>query len=493
MVMDIQPDISRQMASTPVAQGQELQFLKSALHEDNPFITTEEAVEWLRRRNEEVSVRIERQRLQALKNWHFHPETGNLCHESGRFFSIAGLSVKTNWGKTGAWSQPIINQPEIGFLGIIAKSFNGVLYFLMQAKIEPGNINHVQLSPTLQATKSNYTQIHKGKKPLYLEYFNGERGRRVLLDQLQSEQGARFLRKRNRNIIVQVEEDIPVHEDYRWLTLGQIKKLMLLDNTVNMDTRTVISGIPFGHFPAEVVDFYAAMSSHYIVPGSRSFELLKSSLNGEAALHSFNDIISWITNLKMMAELEVTPIPLRQVEEWSVTEYDIRHEAGKYFRVIGVQVEISNREVQAWAQPLIEPTQEGICAFVVKKINGVYHFIVQAKLECGNFDILELAPTVQCITDNYQVTPKGKLPFLDYVLEAAPAQHIFDAYQSEEGGRFYKEQNRNLLIEADDAFDEALPANYIWMTLNQLKTLIRFNNYLNVQARSLLSIINFLP
>jgi oxidase EvaA len=315
----------------------------------------------------------------------------------------------------------------------------------------------------------------------------------VLLDQLQSEQGARFLRKRNRNIIVQVDEDIPVHEDYRWLTLAQIKKLMLLDNTVNMDTRTVISGIPFGHFSAEVVDFYAAMSSHYIVPGSRPFELLKSTLNGEAALHSFNDIISWMTNLKMMAELEINPIPLREVAEWETTEYDIRHGEGKYFRVIGVEVEISNREVQSWMQPLIEPTQEGICAFVVKKINGVYHFIVQAKLECGNFDILELAPTVQCITDNYQVTPKGKLPFLDYVLEASPAQHIFDTYQSEEGGRFYKEQNRNLLIEADESFDETLPPHYIWMTLNQLKTLIRFNNYLNVQARSLLSIINFLP
>ncbi|MEY3367902.1 MAG: hypothetical protein RI973_1057, partial [Bacteroidota bacterium] len=50
-----------------------------------------------------------------------------------------------------------------------------------------------------------------------------------------------------------------------------------------------------------------------------------------------------------------------------------------------------------------------------------------------------------------------------------------------------------LIIEAEDDFDEQLPPNYIWMTLNQLKTFIRFNNYLNVQARSLISSINFLP
>lgn len=475
------------------AQQRELIFLKSALHEHNPFTSTEEAIDWLRERNEEVRVNIERQRLDSIKDWVFHPGTGNLCHESGRFFSIEGLSVRTNWGNVSAWSQPIINQPEIGFLGIITREIDGVLYFLMQAKIEPGNINHVQLSPTLQATKSNYSQIHKGKKPLYLEYFTSGKNK-VLLDQLQSEQGARFLRKRNRNIIIQVFEDIPVHEDFRWLTLGQIKKMMLLDNTVNMDSRTVISGIPFGNFSTEVLEFYSALSRHYISPGShRHFEMLKSSLNEEAAIHSFNDIISWLTNLKMLAELETQPLPLRQVRNWVRTDYDISHEDGKYFRVIGVNVEISNREVKTWMQPLIEPTQEGICAFIVKKINGLYHFIVQAKMECGNFDILELAPTVQCITDNYQVTPKGRLPFLDYVLEAPAQCRMYDTLQSEEGGRFFKEQNRNLVIEAEADFEEQLPPNYIWMTLNQMKTFIRFNNYLNVQARSLISCINFLP
>src|SRR5690606_24882290 len=116
------------------------------------------------------------------------------------------------------WTQPIINQPEIGFLGIITREIEGVLYFLMQAKIEPGNVNYVQLSPTLQATKSNYTQIHHGAKPLYLDYFLKATPSQILLDQLQSEQGARFYRKRNRNIIIKVQEDLPVEDDFCWLT-----------------------------------------------------------------------------------------------------------------------------------------------------------------------------------------------------------------------------------------------------------------------------------
>ena len=142
-------------------------------------------------------------------------------------------------------------------------------------------------------------------------------------------------------------------------------------------------------------------------------------------------------------------------------------------------------------QPLIEPAQEGVIAFVVKKINGTYHFLVQAKLECGNFNILEMAPTVQCLTGSYKTTSRGQLPFLEYVLEAPKSSILYDSLQSEEGGRFYREQNRNLIVEADEHLCKNIPANYCWMTLNQLHSFLKYNNYLNIQARSLISVISF--
>jgi oxidase EvaA len=76
-------------------------------------------------------------------------------------------------------------------------------------------------------------------------------------------------------------------------------------------------------------------------------------------------------------------------------------------------------------------------------------------------------------------------------LSANKDQIIFDTLQSEEGGRFYKEQNRNMLVLAGDEISEELPENYIWMTLNQLYTFLKFNNYLNIQARSLIAAISF--
>lgn len=80
--------------------------------------------------------------------------------------------------------------------------------------------------------------MHKGRSPLYLEYFTGEKKVEILVDQLQSEQGARFYQKRNRNIIVEVDEneELPVYENFVWASLGQIKELLTYPNVVNMDT-----------------------------------------------------------------------------------------------------------------------------------------------------------------------------------------------------------------------------------------------------------------
>lgn len=415
-----------------------------------------------------------------MAGWHIDDD-GCLRHDTGRFFSVQGIHVETDFGHVSGWDQPIIVQPEIGYLGILAKEFDGVLYFLMQAKIEPGNVNCVQISPTLQATKSNYTRVHNGKKPAYLDYFVNVKPENVLLDQLQSEQGARFLRKRNRNIIIKVDEDVEVLPDFRWMTIGQIKEFMHHDNMVNMDTRTVLSGI-------EYIDYLTPMSDmSRLSPFGR--DLFESARTTEG-VHTMSQLLSWLSGLKSRYDLFVSYKPIDRLKGWRRTETEIANESGKYFRVIGVQVSISNREVRSWNQPLVQPLQQGICAFIIKKIEGVYHFLVQAKLECGNYDVLELAPTVQCLTGNVFAS-RQKPPFTDYILNVPKNQILYDVLQSEEGGRFYREQNRNMIVEVYDDFPLEVPEHYTWMTLNQINNFLRFNNYLNIQARSILSALKY--
>ena len=455
-------------------------MIQSLLSTDNPINSSDSIRQWIEQRNREVQVDVQLIPFKEMAGWYVD-EDGSLRHSSGRFFSIQGIHVETDYGYKHSWDQPIINQPEIGYLGILTKEINGTLYFLMQAKIEPGNVNCVQISPTLQATKSNYTQVHKGKKPAYLDYFVNVRPDHVLLDQLQSEQGARFLRKRNRNIIIKVDEEVEVLPDFRWMTLGQIKAFMHCDNMVNMDTRTVLSGI-------EYIDYITPLTN---LANLSDFgrDMLKSARTQEG-VHSMTQVMSWLSGLKSRYDLSVSNKPIDQLEEWHRTETEIANDDGRYFRIIGVKVSISNREVTSWCQPLVQPLQQGLCAFIIRKIDGVYHFLVQAKLECGNYDVMELAPTVQCLTGNVYAVEK-KPPFVEYVLNAPKEQILYDVMQSEEGGRFFREQNRNMIVEAGEDLPQELPEHCIWMTLHQINHFLKFNNYLNIQARSVLSALKY--
>ena len=472
-------------------QDTQLDFLVSAMSHGN-FQTTDQILGWMKSQNEEVVSTIMQIPISELRGWSYRDD--RIRHNSGKFFSIDGIHIRTNYRNTPEWDQPIINQPEIGFLGFIVKKFNGVLHFLLQAKIEPGNLNIVQLSPTLQATRSNYTRVHGGKAPTYLEYFNGEKDVLILVDQLQSEQGARFLHKRNRNIIVEVgeDEDLEVKEGYIWASLGQIKELLRYPNVVNMDSRTVISCINFGSYSEHSLRLLDAVKRMNGIHSRKPDSFLYSVLSGDNHLNELQDIIQWITSLKFKYELDVTPIGISEMKNWIYDGNTIHHETGKYFDVMGCRVEIGNREVVSWDQPMVRSAQEGLMGFIVKKINGIYHFLVQAKLESGNFDIVEMAPTVQCLTGNYR---KGKneytIPYLEQILNAPKDKIWYSSYQSEEGGRFFQEQNLNIIVEVGEEFPIEVEENYCWLTLNQMLSFVTYNNYLNIAARSLLSAISF--
>ncbi|MFD5066939.1 NDP-hexose 2,3-dehydratase family protein [Streptomyces sp. NPDC087866] len=394
-----------------------------------------------------------------LVGWHFEESTGNLVHDSGQFFSVEGLSLRTEWdGHEHSWSQPIINQPEVGILGIVVKEFDGVLHCLMQAKMEPGNVDTVQLSPTVQATRSNYTGVHKGAAVRYIEYFTPPRARsRVLYDSLQSEQGSWFLRKRNRNMLVEAVGDVPPHEDFVWLTLGQINQLLYESNVINMDARTVLSMIP--------------------------------ALTGSGpSLHSTEQVLSRLTEIKARRQLVQRTIPLNRVQRWRRTDHEIVHDTGHHFTVIAASVAAANREVKSWTQPLLAPAEQGLSAFLIRRIGGVPHLLAHARSEAGVLDVAELGPTVQCQPGRALTLPRHQQPrYLDVVLGADPGRLLYDTVQSEEGGRFHHAGNRYVLMEVGEEFPLDVPEDFTWVTASQLSGLVRHSNYLNVEARTLLT------
>ncbi|KPI16453.1 NDP-hexose 23-dehydratase [Actinobacteria bacterium OK074] len=429
-----------------------------------------EFFDWLDQRRRGHGQEVHRTTFAELSGWHFDADTGDLEHRSGRFFAVRGLRVESGFGPVRAWSQPIIRQPEIGILGLAVREINGVLHCLMQAKSEPGNVNGVQLSPTVQATKSNYTRVHGGSPVPYLDCFRepGARGHQVLADVLQSEQGSWFFCKRNRNMIVEVGPEVEAGEDFCWLTLRQVNALLHYENLVNMDARTVLSCLPDWHHGTDPA------------PG----------------VHSDVAVRSWITRQQSELEVNATLLPLREVEGhgWYRTADRIAHERGLFFSIVPVHVASGRREVASWSQPLLQPHGTGVVAMLVRPIDGILHCLVHARAEPGYVDVVELGPTVQCTPRNYAHLPAADRPrFLGAVTDATPERILFDTVLSEEGGRFLHAQNRYLIVEADEAdttdgaVPDEVPDEYRWLTLHQLGELLKYSHYLNVQARTLVA------
>ncbi|MBV9847298.1 MAG: NDP-hexose 2,3-dehydratase family protein [Kutzneria sp.] len=440
--------------------------------------------DWFAERRSRHLYRVSRAPLDQLAGWSVDPDTHTIRHQSGKFFSIDGLEVITNHGPIRTWSQPIIDQNEVGILGILVKKIAGVPHFLMQAKMEPGNINLLQLSPTVQATRSNYTRVHKGKSVPYLDYFRKPGRCRILSDVLQSEQGSWFLHKRNRNMIIETADDVPVLDDFCWLAFDQIADLLLLDNVVNMDSRTVLAGYPFSE-PERPGWLAAAKTDTQAISASTALDRTQP--------RNIVELLSWFTEVKSGYQLSRTRISLRDVKGWICSLDSVTHEMNRYFSVVGVDVEAGSREVGTWSQPMLAPTERGVVAFLVKRVGGGYRVLVQAHTQAGTLDVVEMAPTVQCAPGNYDALDADRRPpFLDYVLSAPREQVLLDVVHSEEGGRFYHAENRYLIITVPDDSDIEAGPDFSWMTVSQLADIAQYGNYVNIEARSLLACLRFL-
>lgn len=449
-----------------------------ALFHRAPVTPTADFHQWWAERHRAGHFSVERIPFSELDAWSFEPGSGNLSHVSGRFFSVEGLQVRD--GGVDTWAQPIINQPEIGILGILVKEFDGVPHFLMQAKMEPGNINTLQLSPTVQATRSNYTQVHRGASTSYLEHFVGPGRGQVLVDVLQSEQGAWFWRKRNRNMVVLVSGEVPLLEDFCWLTLRQIRELIQIDNMVNMDARTVLSCLSF-QLPDDAEQ--TGEPFHDALVRSYQYE-------PEQGLHTAGEILSWFTDAKTRCHWTARLVPLGDVAGWALGDGEISDRESRHFRIVAVRVEAGSREVKRWTQPLLLPRGEGRAAFVMRAIRGVAHLLVRARPEFGLMDLVEMAPTVQLHPG--QELAQTAEPFLRDALASGAATVLYDSLLSEEGGRFYNALTRYQIVDVGDEIPIEVPQDFCWMTVRQLMDLLRHGHYLNIEARSLLACLHSL-
>lgn len=202
---------------------------------------------WLHEKRKRANTKTKLVPISALSDWVYDMQDGGIRYKKNRdyFFSVYGLTVEHATDReVTRWNQPILVQKEGGVLVILSQKRDRFIKFLLRARYEPGNIQNIQLGPTVQATQSNLKQHHAGEKPLFSEYINHPKTT-VIYSTKHNEEGGRFWRKSNTNILLFLdsEENIRanIKDGFLWLTLPEVKKLMLCDHVVNPFVKTVLS------------------------------------------------------------------------------------------------------------------------------------------------------------------------------------------------------------------------------------------------------------
>ena len=221
--------------------------LKSNL---KPLYSTIEIKKWYRNIIKKSKIKIKSIPLTKCIDWKFNSK-GQMVHKSGSFYKVEGVRIINSFRReiNKGWDQPMFTEPgyDGGILGLLKKNINHTPHYLVNAKFEPGNYKFIQLSPTVQATFSNIKRSHGGRKVKFLEYFlNAKKYNcKIIFKQWVSEEGGRLKNKRNLGMLVEHigKNKINISSDYKWLSLNQIKELILENAIINPHLRTLVSFI----------------------------------------------------------------------------------------------------------------------------------------------------------------------------------------------------------------------------------------------------------
>ncbi|NLP83914.1 response regulator receiver protein [Microbacterium sp. CFH 90308] len=220
-------------------------------------------------------------------------------------------------------------------------------------------------------------------------------------------------------------------------------------------------------------------------------EYIDLVLSDENAFYNTDELREWIDAIRAASPIQLDRKNISDLRNWHVDPItgEIFHASGEFFRVIGVGITNSAREVSGWDQPFIYQKEAGILGIIRTRFDGVWHYLLNAKAEPGNTLLYQISPTLQATYSNLKTAHGGRVPrFSEFFVEegAAPRKVVYRQWLAEDGGRFFLKSNLNMLVEVAAEDLPVLPDEYRWFTLSQIKQLLREDNYINPHVRGIL-------
>lgn len=234
---------------------------------------------------------------------------------------------------------------------------------------------------------------------------------------------------------------------------------------------------------------FTDLDKNYVL---ENVEHLLECLSKETIFLDISSLKKWLEEIKANLPADVTTFPLKEIEGgWDFNEEsgNYQHETGGFFKIIGVRTETNIRESgRGWDQPMLDQgTESSVAGLIKKKFSDTYYYLIEAKFEPGNFDRVLLSPTLQVTYDNLNKLHSGRKPLFAEYFDGtnSSTKVIYQHWYPEDGGRFYLKRVKNMLVEIDDEIE--VPDGFQWMTMYQIKMLLKEDNLINQHLRSIIS------
>lgn len=378
--------------------------------------------------------------------WSF--SDGILSHFSKGFFQVTGVKNKIT-----SKEHLVLFQPQSALTGLAIHKGDQQIFVLLQARVEPGNTNVGQYGPTIQSTPANYLQMHGGKKTDYVELFTSYHPLvNTLGNNNQLDLGKRYFQKTKSHNYIELKELINTQEIMIWVPLQVLAEALAMDNFLNADLRSLLSVFDW--------DLY--------LRGEENNENNSNTLEENSRIFSDNKLGK--NNWELTA--------LNSLKGWEIQDNGIVDISNSGIWVDMFKISCTTREVSEWSQPLLCCSNRGMVILLIRKINGHYYFLVSIQSEFGITGEISVLPS-------YVVYPgennENKNNF------SVNGNLITEMIQSEEGGRFYKNENIYKVIQIKDEIEK--DADQYWVNLYTLKSILKSSNRASFQLRCVASLV----
>jgi len=410
---------------------------------------------------------------------------GRLRHRTGRFFEIGAIRYRDQSGYMA--EQPMILQPEIGTLGFLIHRRNGATEVLVNAKVEPGNVGECQLAPSCQATLSNQQRAHGGAPTPCYPPFESPAPEALLADTLQSEQGTRFWRKRNRNVIVELDDQqrasLTVPWTHAWTGLDDLLGALAGDFSINTDARSVLVCSDWerllGRKPFERDVSHSALAA-----------LCRDSFRAKSDTRVETDNARQrIMAARSRPIAPVEEVALEDMTCWERFESGYRSVDRAGFDITHYDVRVRGREVPSWQQPFVESRSAGSIALCCATIGGTPRFLFRVCPEVGLKSRVELSPGICVEPGCSEAAIAANDSTMARLYEAVNRGTVLlDSRQSEEGGRFFRDVNHYRIVDLGSSAPK-LSNEFVWLSLRTVQNLIVHSEVFTNEARSILSFL----